>query len=345
MTANVTIQAGSVDSVAFRSPENGRLIQIDPGLDTTFIYQTEVTGLAAGEAPVSAQVTMGGVMRCSDSSTITVGTSDPWWQVIDADITTNGDLISPIPGSCSLPACNPVLGLRGAGGFPGVPAYGGTTADFLSGAGNGNAAESPYNWLANSRYNGRTYDYAFFERQIPDDVVINELTPPVTGGTFNSGGTPSRGYVWYHWDGASLGDLSINGNVNLVGSRRVVLMVEGANVLINGRIQLQNPGQGFFMIVVGKDSNGLRGDISVDPSVDDLEGIFLAESEFRTGVSSTQLQVRGSVAAYDGVILERDLGAANSNTPAELFEYAPDIIATFPSVFTTRRIRWKEVAP
>jgi len=39
------------------------------------------------------------------------------------------------------------------------------------------------------------------------------------------------------------------------------------------------------------------------------------------------------------------LGASNSNTPAEVFTYAPDIIATFPQVFTQRRLRWKEVAP
>ena len=99
------------------------------------------------------------------------------------------------------------------------------------------------------------------------------------------------------------------------------------------------------MAVVGKDGSGLKGDILVDPSVDNIEGIFLAESEFRTGVASSQLRVRGSVVAYEGISLQRDLGASNSNTPAEVFEYAPDIIATFPQVFTQRRIRWKEVAP
>jgi len=116
-------------------------------------------------------------------------------------------------------------------------------------------------------------------------------------------------------------------------------------VTINGRIQLQNPGQGFFMMVVGKTPAGLKGDILVGPSVDTIEGIFLAESEFKTGVATSQFNARGSVVAYDGVVLERDLGAANSNTPAEVFTYAPDIIATFPRVFTQRRMRWKEVAP
>ena len=344
LTASVTVGSGTVTQTDFASGNTG-IVTVSPTSDSTVVYSTQASGVSVGSTTVQTDVIMSGASRCNDTSTVNVINAGPWWQVVDADITSNGDIISPIPGTCSLPVCNPVLGLKGAGGFPGVPAYGGATADFQAGSGSGNAAESPYNWLAASRYLGRTYDYAFFERQIPDDVVFNELTPPVTGGTFNSGGAPSRGYVWYHWDGSTLGDLTIDGNVNLVGSRRVVLMVEGANLIIDGRIQLQSPGQGFFMAVVGKDGSGFKGDILVDPSVDIIEGIFLAESEFKTGLSSSQFNVRGSVVAYDGVVLERDLGASNANTPAEVFTYAPDIIATFPGVFTQRRIRWKEVAP
>ena len=345
LTTSVTIGSGTITQADFLSGNTG-IVTVNPASDSTVVYSTQATGVSVNSTTVRADVIMGGASRCNDTSTVNVTAPGPWWQVVDADVTTNGNLISPIPGSCSLPACNPVFGLRGDGGFPGVPAYGGATADFLSGAGSGRAAESPYNWLANSSYlSSRVYNYAFFERQIPDDVIINELTPPVTGGTFNSGGAPSRGYVWYHWNGATLGDLTITGNVNLVGSRRVVLMAEGANVTINGRIQLQNPGQGFFMMVVGKSPAGLKGDILVGPSVDTIEGIFLAESEFKTGVATSQFNARGSVVAYDGVVLERDLGGANSNTPAEVFTYAPDIIATFPRVFTQRRMRWKEVAP
>lgn len=349
LTASVTIGSGTVDRVDFVSLDVSRAT-VSPASDSTVVYSTQATGVAVGSTTVRADVVMGGAVRCTDSSTVNVVTAGPWWQVQDADITTNGDLGSQIPGTCTLPACNPVLGLEGTGGFPGVPSYGGATADFEDGVGTGSAAEVPYNWLANSRYNGRTFDYSYFERQIPDDVILNEVTPPVTGGTFNSGGSPSRGYVWYHWNGATLGDLTINGNVNLVGSRKAVLLVEGADLLINGRINFQSPGSGFFMAVVGKDANGLKGNIFVDPSVShptqvEIEGVFLAEGEFRSGAGTDQLHVRGSVVAYDGVVLQRDLGGNNGDTPAELFEYAPDIIATFPRVFTQRRIRWKEVAP
>jgi hypothetical protein len=297
-------------------------------------------------------VIIAGVTDCTDSVNVEVAPAQAWWQVKDADVTASGDIISPIPASCTLPVCNPVLNLKGGGGFPGVPVYGGATADFQAGAGSGTVAEAPYSWLVNASYSAsKIYDYAYFERQIPTDVLFTEIaSPTVNGGDFNSGGAPSRGYVWYHYDGASLGDLTISGNVNLTGSRKVVLLVDGADLYITGRINIQSPGSGYFMAVVGKDVNGLKGNIIVDPSVSHptqpaMEGIYLSEGEFRTGAGTERFYLRGSLAAYAGVVLERDLGANNEDAPAEYFEYAPDIIATFPQVFTSRRMRWREVAP
>src|SRR5581483_10727096 len=67
---------------------------------------------------------------------------------------------------------------------------------------------------------GKAYDYKFFEGLIPSDVTVNEIaTDTVNGGFFNSGGTQSRGYVWYR----RLGDLTISGSLNLTGSRKVIL--------------------------------------------------------------------------------------------------------------------------
>jgi hypothetical protein len=308
--------------------------------------------VALGSTTVTADVVMGGATRCSDTSTVDVSTAGPWWQVGDADVTAGGDITSPIPTSCSLPVCNPVFNLQGTGGFPGVPLYAGATADFQAGSGTGTVAEAPYSWLVNASYSAsKIYDYSYFERQIPQDVTFTEITSPTyNGGDFNSGGSPARGYVWYHYDGATLGDMTISGNVNLTGSRRVVLLVDGADLNIIGRINVQSSGNGYFMVVVGKDANGLKGNITIDPTVSHptspaIEGVYLAEGEFRTGAGTSQLHLRGAIAAYGGIVLERDLGADNDDTPAEYFEYAPDIIATFPQVFTSRRMRWKEVAP
>ena len=129
----------------------------------------------------------------------------------------------------------------------------------------------------------------------------------------------------------------------------MILLVDSADFYINAPINLTD-GQGFFMVMVGKNSDGNKGNILIDPTVGggaspNLEGIYEADAQFRTGLSAIQLRVRGSVTGYDKVDLQRDLGIANSNTPAEFFEFAPDQIMLFPARLGVRKINWKEVAP
>ena len=129
--------------------------------------------------------------------------------------------------------------------------------------------------------------------------------------------------------------------------RKVVILVENADLYLNGAIDVED-GIGFIMFIVGKNDSGGKGNIVIAddiPGQDEIEGVFLAEGEFRTGTGSNPLYVRGIVAAYDGIVLERDLEDNNSDNPAEVFEYAPDFVLTFPRDLTFKRLRWKEVAP
>jgi hypothetical protein len=182
------------------------------------------------------------------------------------------------------------------------------------------------------------------------DVILTEIeSNSVNGGFFTSGGAPSRGFVWYHFDGNTLGDLTINSSVNMPGARKVVVLVEGADLYIDDRINVAD-GAGFMMFIVGKNESGNKGNIYIDadvshPSAVEIEGIFLAEGQFRTGAGDNQLHIRGMVAAYDGIVLERDLLGDNVDEPAEVFEFAPDFVLTFPRDLTFKRLRWKEVAP
>ncbi len=340
--ASVTnIQDGSVSQVNFSS-SNTSVSTVNPASDASSPYQTTGDTLSVGSTIITANVVMGGATRCSDTATLDVTAPGPWWQLIDSDIITNGDIISSIPLSCTLPGCNPLLGLEGLGGFPGVPVYGGS-----ENFGEGNASST--GWLANTQsLFSKIYDYSYFSRLIRPDVVLTEIdSPSVNGGYFTSGGTPKRGFVWYHFDGDTLGDLTINSNVNMPGDRKVVVLVENADLYIDGRINV-NDGIGFMMFIVGKNSSGDKGNIYVDADLagqDQIEGVFFAEGQFRTGAGSDQLYVRGMVAAYDGIVLERDLEGDNTDEPAEVFEYAPDFVLTFPRDLTFKRLRWKEVAP
>jgi|GEM_PF-2451431 len=335
---------GTVDYVSFSS-NNSSVASVDPLVDSTSEYSTTATAVAVGDATVTAQVAMGGSVRCSDSSTVSVGAPGPWWQTEDADVTANGELVSLIPSVCSLPVCDPVLEIEGEGGFPGIPSYVGTVNVGVAGS------VSSTGWAAQSAPRlRRSYSYSRFLRQIPSDVEITAITSSaIEGGLFESGGALSRGAYWYRYDGSSGLDLSVSGDANL-GSRKVVLLVANADLYLGGKINLTK-GEGLFMAIVGKDDDGNGGNVIVNPSVGgtadgipELEGLFLADSEFRTGEGSSQLHVRGSVAGLSGILLQRDL-EDDSQTPAEYFEYAPDLILNIPSSLKISKYNWQEVAP
>ncbi len=372
-TATINSASGPVGRVDFFSSNTG-VASVSPASDTTSPYQTTATGVSVGTTTISTSVVIGGVSACSDATSatapLTVTAPVAWWQVKDADVVTNGSLTSLIPATCTLPQCSPNFDLDGAGGYPGIPTYGGS-ATLKSGTGPNQVSSK--GWLANTTTTFRkTYDYSFFKRQIPADVSstwteVNESfgctagapSCTINGGDFSSRGNPSAShgnYVWFHFDGSTYGNLIIGGNANIVGSRKVVLLVEGADLYLTGAIRVQSKGNGFFMAVVGKREDRTKGNVFIDPTVNhplgqgnpsnspDIEGIFVADGGVKTGAGDKPLYIRGAVAALNGATLERNL-TDNSKTPAEFFEYAPEMMVLYPNIFTNRRIRWKEVAP
>lgn len=252
------------------------------------------------------------------SFSITLPNIDPWWQAKDGDVTTNGDITSLVPNT-------QLFNTVGLGGYPGVPVYGGT----FNLTGNTSRISVP-RW--NSDTNtllSRQFNYSYFENLIPDDVNFNNISNLASGGSAYSDS--------YHWFRA-IGNTTISSDVN-IGNRKVILFVEGGNLTINGRINL-NDGNGFFGAFVD-------GNITVGNSVTgapSLEGVYLSNGSFNTGAGTSQLHVRGSVASFGGINLQRDL-SNNNSTPAELFEFAPDQMMLFPEKLMFRRNKWSEVAP
>ena len=127
---------------------------------------------------------------------------------------------------------------------------------------------------------------------IRSDVLINEINQDadpscgeggsctLSGGYFVANGTAHKGYVWFR----RKGNQTINGTANLAG-RKVVLLVEGGDLTISGRVSI-TAGSGFFGAFVGKGEGGAGGNIIVDPSVShptqaSLEGIFLSDGGAR----------------------------------------------------------------
>ena len=242
----------------------------------------------------------------------------PWWQVNDGDITSSGDIVSRLPSG-------KYLNTVGSGGFPGIPVYNGQI-------GTAPGTISSTGWNANTETSlTRIFNYSFFENLIPPDIVINDISKLTTG----AGTTlDANGYEWYK----ITGNLDTVGNIDF-GSRKVILFVKSGNFNINGKINLDD-NNGFFVVFVNGNIN-ITASVTGTPAI---EGMYTADSGFTTGLGNTQLHIRGSVASYGGITLQRDL-PDDTVTPAELFEFAPDQVVLFPQKLMFKRIKWAEVAP
>ena len=82
-------------------------VSLNPTSDSTYIYQTLVTGIRKS-SPTSTTTITGNVYTTDGNSIIctrsihvnvdaVVTQFDPWWQVKDGDVSTNGDLYSAVP--------------------------------------------------------------------------------------------------------------------------------------------------------------------------------------------------------------------------------------------------------
>jgi len=325
LTATLT---GSSETPTVNFSVNNGVVSVSPLSDNdgTDGYKTTVTaGPGSGQSVVTSGVAIGAITYCSADTAVDIIPPGAWWQVGDGDVSAGGDLTSDVPNGN-------YFDLSGSGGYPGIPIYSGVTNLTAS-----NVSPPGFGWLAQSGgTDGKIYDYQFFANQIPADTVITTVpNGNVDGSFFESGGTLSYGYYWYKYTGNGT-NLSVDTPIDLTGTdRKIILLVEGAGLTIKGDIVLTD-GREFFGAFV-------NGAIDVDPLVTSLEGIYLADSTFGTGIGIDQLHVRGSIASYGGVALQRDLN--NDTNPSEFFEYAPDQILMFPTKLGARKISWKEVAP
>jgi hypothetical protein len=362
ITANVVPASGvTIKRVEFSSGNPG-FATVSPNQDSNSPYQTSARGVSAGTTTISASAilndnSVGCSTNTSSDTNLTIVRPVAWWQVKDADVISGGSLNSAIPSSCTSPDCDPNFDLAGPGGFPGIPSYSGSY-DFSADSASKGLVSTPQGWLANSPTSfKKVYDYTFFQRQVPSEALEKtvEITSLSVGnGFFNSNQAGQQadrqGYYWYHFDGDTYGGNLTIQNVNLPGSRKVILMVENANLTITSGINFTD-GSGFFMAVVDGNIviNSGVGHSGDNPGNNpDIEGIFVADGTITTGTSGAQndkaLHVRGTMASLTSITLQRDL-SDNSETPAEFFEYAPDMMTLYPNVFTNRKMRWKEVAP
>ncbi len=143
---------------------------------------------------------------------------------------------------------------------------------------------------------------------------------------------------------------SINGNYTLASDSNIIIFSD-SDVTINNNINIPYNNGALVLIV--------KGDINIGPNVTQLDGFYIATGAINTGVSNKQLIINGGLVSFDttnGVNLQRNLGDSdttdfdNTNIPAELFNYRPDIVRSIyqSDVFenlSQSDYTWEEIAP
>jgi len=109
--------------------------------------------------------------------------------------------------------------------------------------------------------------------------------------------------------------------------------------LVNGKIIFKNNlnRQNTLPVFIA------QGAIEIQPSVNNLNGIFISDSEIKTGESNQNLTLRGIAISWENFSLERKL--ENKNLPAEFFTYNPEIPLSVIFFLGRAPFLWEELAP
>jgi len=256
-----------------------------------------------------------------------VVSANPWWQTIGGSIhtqrTTGTVLRSRLPAG-------EYLIKRVTGGTSGLLSYGGGTVVLVGGT------VSQDGWKAKSLYTGKTMNYAYFAKNMgvatsgqAKDWAGDAMTKPA----YNAN------KVFYYQD--PVGTASLAAVWNVANGQKYVVFVNG-DLEIDQNINVA-PG-GFLAFIVS-------GEITVDPAVTYMEGLFVSNGNFSTiskyvaGVTNdSRLLVEGSVITWGSIDLNRNLGdAANATLPAEQVTYRPDLLTNMPDRMKSFALEWKEV--
>ncbi|NMB56429.1 hypothetical protein GYA19_00650 [Candidatus Beckwithbacteria bacterium] len=237
-----------------------------------------------------------------------------WYQVENGNIHTNNNLSSQVPD-------NQVFYNPSQSENAGFISY---LADIDLGA-----DDSEYDAFQTGNYRIVHEDYAYFLNKMSTDIKsqVQGLSDILVDGIYQTDNTD---------------DLNITAtNVN---NSKIILFHNG-NVNITGNITIQS-GSVLMLIV--------SGEINIDPSVTQIEGIYIA-NKIKTGTKGLDpstnlgqdsvLNLNGTFVGWQDFNLQRNL--ENNSQAAEVFTYRPDLINALRAFdeIKTFQYDWQEIAP
>ena len=165
--------------------------------------------------------------------------------------------------------------------------------------------------------------------------VTNRITPQTTfdpsnlDGSCTSSNQASDGACYF------TSPTEITLPAQTINNNKIVLLID-ANVNISGNISLTN--SGLLVVLSG-------GDITLTNSlVTSLQGVYLAQAAFNTGIYDTALTVNGTVVGLGNVNLQRTYNT-NPSIPAEKFIYEPVYFSALPTTLYEQHRQWQEQKP
>lgn len=212
---------------------------------------------------------------------------------------------------------------------------GGSAAAVLRASGDspslGQGSVNSESWSAKSTYKGKRADYNYFAKEMG---VVPSTTSDWQSDTLNQQTYNSSKDFWYV-DPA--GTAAISSAWQVANGEKYTVFVNG-DLRIGADIVVA-PG-GFLAFIV-------KGDVTIDPAVANVQGLYVTQDNFITESTGTdvQLEVEGSVVAWGDISLARDMVANNSNSPAEIFRYRADLLTNMPDEMKSFVMQWKEVVP
>ena len=174
------------------------------------------------------------------------------------------------------------------------------------------------------------YSYAFFNNKLKDRLTqtIGLGDSKLDNLLANLGGSPNPSVTLVNTN------VTISSSGGYDGGTAVVLVNGDLNINTNLPVG-ESSALAFFV----------RGKITINPMVTRLDGVYFAQSDFSSGVSSNQLVGNGSwlVSGEGKFILGRDLGIANSSTPAEKVNFMPKYLILLNNLLGRQDYVWQEV--
>jgi len=246
---------------------------------------------------------------------------EAWWQAFGSSLYAGGSVRSEIPSAGSN------LIEPGVGGAIGALLRSSGSVD----TGTGEVSDPGYSTI--STYRGKTMNYDFFAPQMgvtrstENDWGTNLLSKPAND--------PEKDF--YYIDPTS-SEATVSVPWTVTSGESYVVFVNG-NLRIASNVTVE-PG-GFLAFIA-------NGRITVSPAVTQVQGLYVADESLVTesnGVADVQLGFEGSMVAWGGVALGRDLSASNIDDPAETFTYRPDLLVNMPEKMKVFALRWQEVVP